>query len=152
MNKLHILVFFTLQNNEYFRFMKKHNLLLYKLLFFFLLSWALQLKAQVKPIALHPQNPHYFVFSDDKSWVKENLQFDCPVTFVSHNGPEKNYEDLRLMSICKHHIIANSTFSWWGAWLNTNQHKKIISPLNWFSNKQLNDSTGDLIPETWVRI
>ena len=59
--------------------------------------------------------PTFFVFSDDPQWVKKNLKLPSLTVYIDHNGPEKNYEDLRLMSVCKHHIIANSTFSWWGA-------------------------------------
>ena len=62
-------------------------------------------------------DPHFFVFSDDMPWARDNLKLPHRATFVAHNGADKDYEDLRLMSICQHHIIANSTFSWWGAWL-----------------------------------
>ena len=63
---------------------------------------------------------HFFVFSDDPQWVRDNLKHNYATTFVDHNNVDKNYEDLRLMSQCKHHIIANGSFSWWGAWLNRN--------------------------------
>jgi len=63
------------------------------------------------------KDSHFFVFTDDKVWTRNNFKLSHPLTFVDHNGPDKNYEDMRLMSLCKHHIIANSTFSWWGAWL-----------------------------------
>ena len=69
--------------------------------------------------------------------------------FVDYNGPEKNYEDLRLMSLCKHHIIANSTFSWWGTWLAKHKDQKVIAPLRWFNNDV---NTKDLIPDRWERI
>ncbi len=61
-------------------------------------------------------------------WIKNNITIDCPVTYVSHNNETKDYEDLWLMMQCKHYIIANSTFSWWGAWLNPDASKMIISP------------------------
>lgn len=95
------------------------------------------------------QNPHFFIFSDDPQWVKENLKLDYPMTFVDHNDASKNYEDLRLMSQCQHNIIANSTFSWWGAWLNQNPNKIVYVPPKWFSD-QTRD-TKDIIPETWIK-
>jgi hypothetical protein len=88
-----------------------------------------------------------FVFSDDPSWVKENLKLNNKLTFVTGN---KNYEDLHLMSLCKHNVIANSSFSWWGAWLNQNQSKTVIAPKNWFIDEKID--TRDLIPEGWKRI
>lgn len=94
--------------------------------------------------------PHYFIFSDDPEWVKQNFGFlRHPATIIDHNGPEKDYEDLRLMTKCRHHIIANSTFSWWGAWLNPNPEKLVYTPVKWF-NKQA--ATNDLIPAAWFRI
>jgi hypothetical protein len=94
--------------------------------------------------------PHFFVFSDDPDWARENLKIEDPVMVVSHNGLDKDYEDLRLMSLCKHHVIANSSFSWWGAWLCTNKEKIIIAPNKWF-NANEND-THDLIPDSWIKI
>ncbi len=92
---------------------------------------------------------HFFIFSDDCQWAEENLKLDGPTTIIDHNGPLTNYEDLRLMSQCKHNIIANSSFSWWGGWLNQNANKTIIAPQKWF-----NDDTDvkDLIPESWILI
>ena len=95
-------------------------------------------------------NPHFFVFSDDIEWATQNLKLNYPVTFVSHNGIEKDYEDLRLMSHCKNHIIANSSFSWWGAWLCANPEKVIIAPKKWFNDP--NRDTKDLIPHNWIRV
>jgi len=95
-------------------------------------------------------NPHYFIFSDEPQWAKDNLKFDFPMTFVDCNNASRNYEDLRLMSICKHNIIANSSFSWWGAWLNDNPNKIVIAPKKWFNDNTRN--TKDLIPEQWVRL
>ncbi|MBI2120788.1 MAG: alpha-1,2-fucosyltransferase [Parcubacteria group bacterium] len=98
-------------------------------------------------------NPHVFVFSDDHAWVKENIKLGVPTTYVDHNGADKNYEDLRLMSLCKHHIIANSTFSWWGAWLSQNPNKIVIGPTRWFNNpKKKTTSSEDVLAEGWVRI
>ena len=93
--------------------------------------------------------PHFFVFSDDPEWAEKNLTTDAPTTYVKHNGT-KNYEDMRLMNTCKHHIIANSSFSWWGAWLASNENKIVIGPSRWFRNKDYNDL--DRMPENWLRI
>lgn len=94
-------------------------------------------------------NPSIYVFSDDDQWVRENLNFDMPTHFVDHNTePDAHYEDMRLMSHCKHQVIANSTFSWWGAWLNENPDKIVIAPQRWFRDTSIDDS--DLIPESWV--
>ena len=77
------------------------------------------------------KKPHYFIFSDDFEWVKENLNPPDPFEFVTHNGAERDFEDLWLMSQCRHAIIANSSFSWWGAWLNENPGKVVIAPADW---------------------
>ncbi|MDX2256952.1 MAG: alpha-1,2-fucosyltransferase [Pseudanabaenaceae cyanobacterium bins.39] len=95
-------------------------------------------------------NPHFFIFSDEPQWAKENLKYDFPITIVDCNDASRNYEDLRLMSMCKHNIIANSSFSWWGAWLNPNPHKLVIAPQRWFNDSKIN--TQDLIPNQWIKI
>lgn len=95
-------------------------------------------------------NPHYYVFSDDPEWAKKNIVIDKPIIFLSHNGPSKNFEDLRLMSSCKNHIIANSTFSWWGSYLSNNSEKIIIAPKNWFNSKDINSK--DISLKSWHSI
>lgn len=100
-------------------------------------------------IATKVASPHFYVFSDDPAWTQENLKFDYPTTFVTHNGKAAQ-EDLRLMSACKHFIIANSTFSWWGAWLGANPEKKIVAPERWFVDPKTD--TSDLIPASWIRL
>ncbi len=104
----------------------------------------------IKKITDVVKNPHFFIFSDDPQWAKKNLKISYPVTYVTHNLGKKDFEDLRLMSLCKHHIVANSSFSWWGAWLCKNPNKIIYAPIKWFRNAKNN--TKDLIPETWDRI
>ena len=94
--------------------------------------------------------PHFFVFSDDPEWVMENIKLEYPMTLIDHNGPERDYEDLRLMSMCKHNITANSTFSWWAAWLNPNPKKMIFVPERWFQNEKTD--TSDLIPDNWQKV
>ena len=94
--------------------------------------------------------PELFVFSDDPAWAQENLRVDYPTTYVTHNGAEKSYEDLRLMTLCSHHVIANSSFSWWGAWLSDNPRKQVVAPRQWFRTTDRN--TADLLPREWVRL
>ena len=89
------------------------------------------------------------IFSDDTAWVKENLKTNFPILFVSDEG-FSDYQELLLMSACKHNITANSTFGWWGAWLNKNPQKTIITPKKWFSDENKNQS--DLIPPTWIQL
>lgn len=96
------------------------------------------------------KHPHFFIFSDEPEWTRANLKLPYPTTFVDHNPPENGYEDLKLMSLCKHHIIANSSFSWWGAWLNQNPSKIVLAPKKWFNS--VNYNTKDLIPDKWLKI
>jgi hypothetical protein len=93
-------------------------------------------------------SPKFFVFSDDIAWVKSNLNLPSSTVFVSGNNISE-CEELVLMSTCKHNIIANSTFSWWGAWLNTSPEKIIVAPKIWFAS---GIPENDLIPENWIRI
>ena len=95
-------------------------------------------------------NPHFFIFSDDYEWVKANLILDAPCTYIQPSPDGKEAYDLYLMSRCKHNIIANSSFSWWAAWLNQNQNKKIIAPARWFVGGH--SDTRDLIPDNWIRM
>jgi hypothetical protein len=92
---------------------------------------------------------HFFVFSDDIAWAKENYPKKYPVTFVSGSGIE-DYEELVLMSTCAHNIIANSTFSWWSAWLNQNPTKIVIAPKQWVTDPSID--TADILPETWTKL
>jgi hypothetical protein len=73
----------------------------------------------------------FFVFSDDAAFARDWLQGDPRFILVDHNNEATAHEDLRLMSLCRHHIIANSTFSWWGAWLNPRRDKQVIAPARW---------------------
>ncbi|MGB8815782.1 MAG: alpha-1,2-fucosyltransferase [Minisyncoccia bacterium] len=95
------------------------------------------------------KNISVFIFSDDIAWVKENLKLPCPMYFVS-NSDIKDYEEIILMSECKHHVLANSTFSWWGAWLNPNHDKIVIVPKQWIAKKTTEEI--DLIPKEWITI
>ena len=93
------------------------------------------------------KSPHLFVFSDDPDWVRDNFKPDIPMTLVDIHGPAEAHEDLRLMAACDHFVIANSTFSWWAAWLGSNRDKRIAAPKRWFQNSPRD--TRDLLPETW---
>lgn len=104
----------------------------------------------IAKLAARVDKPHFIAFSDDPEWTRENLKIDFPVTYITHNGAEKAYEDLRLMRLCKHHIIANSSFSWWGAWLNPRKDKIVYAPNRWFNNNDID--TRDLLPEAWIKV
>jgi len=104
----------------------------------------------VNYIAEKVDNPHFFVFSDDKEWVKNNLLTKFPTIFVNCNHNDSGHLDMMLISNCKHHICANSSFSWWGAWLGKNDNKIVIAPQKWFNN--CNRETKDLIPNSWIKL
>jgi hypothetical protein len=95
------------------------------------------------------QSPKFFVFSDDMKWVRENLKLGSEVIYVDWNTGADSHKDMHLMSLCKHNIVANSSFSWWGAWLNKNPSKMVIAPICWFA-ADIDDR--DLIPSEWVRL
>jgi hypothetical protein len=101
-------------------------------------------------IASKTEEPVFFFFSDDIEWVKANLTTNYPVHYIDNNTGETAHQDMRLMSNCKHHIIANSSFSWWGAWLNPDPGKVVIAPKRWMSNVEVNQT--DLIPDSWITL
>ena len=92
-------------------------------------------------------DPHFYVFSDDLDYVAKNLKIEN-ATYVDINRGSDSWQDMYLMSQCKHNIIANSTFSWWGAWLNRNPSKIVIAPTRWFANM---DEDEIVLPE-WIRV
>ena len=93
-------------------------------------------------------DPRFYIFSDDMEWAKANLSSSLHTdVYVDHNKTAP-HEDLRLMYSCKHHVIANSSFSWWGAWLNENSEKKVIAPRNWFRSLE----NKDIIPTGWFTL
>lgn len=100
-------------------------------------------------ITEYTKKPTLFVFSDEIEWCKANLAFSHPTIFVDSNSPNTGAQDMQLMSSCKHNIIANSSFSWWAAWLNTNPHKRVYAPKNWFKNVE---AVKDRIPPKWQLI
>jgi hypothetical protein len=100
-------------------------------------------------IAAHVKFPEFFIFSDDIPWVRKNLRLAFPCHYVEYNRGPASYFDMRLMSLCRHHIMANSSFSWWGAWLNPRPDKIAIAPRRWFASDR---DVKDLIPEKWVSL
>jgi len=103
----------------------------------------------IEKIAEKVAAPVFFVFSDDMEWVKDNLDIPYSFHYIDHNKGLDSYNDMRLMAMCQHHIIANSSFSWWGAWLGINPEKIVIAPRQWFANGA---NTADLVPTDWVRL
>ena len=101
----------------------------------------------ISKISKNNENVKFLVFSDDINWCKEKLK-NINLTFIEN---EKDYIDLYLMSLCKNNIIANSTFSWWSAWLNKNKNKIVIAPSKWFGPAANLDSK-DIVPESWEKI
>ena len=95
-------------------------------------------------------NPHCYVFSDDPEWVRANFSPPLPMTIMDIHGPHEAHEDLRLMTACKHFVVANSSFSWWGAWLSANPEKIVVAPSRWFEGSS--SDTKDLIPPGWVKL
>lgn len=92
------------------------------------------------------KNPIWIVFSDEIDYIKENYYFPGKMILIDNSYMLKDYEELVLMSKCKHNIIANSTFSWWGAWLNQNENKCIVAPTRWFSNQ------NNIVPSSWIKL
>ena len=103
-------------------------------------------KNAIKKITEQVPNPHFFIFSDDVDWVKTNFPFEQDHTFITP-GNGNGAVDMHLMSLCKYNIIANSSFSWWGAWLNQNPGKIVIAPKKWYNATQT-----EIIPAQWMQI
>jgi hypothetical protein len=101
----------------------------------------------VTAIKKQAPKPTFYVFSDDPEWCKDNLKLDGPTTYVDNNT--YGGDDMRLMRACRHNIIANSSFSWWGAWLNTHPDKIVVAPKQWLNNADMD--TSDAVPQEWIR-
>jgi hypothetical protein len=93
-------------------------------------------------------NPVFFVFSNDLEWCKLNLPSNFNLVFVNHN--DENFWDMLLMSYCKHNIIANSSFSWWGAWLNKNSNKIVVAPEYWYN--KVRSKEIDIVDKSWILV
>jgi hypothetical protein len=95
------------------------------------------------------RRPHFFVFSDDIAWCREKIRLDYPTTFVGRDDGGREFgDDFRLMTLCRHFIISNSTFGWWAAWLGEHPGKIVVAPRRWFASSP--HSTRDLFPASWI--
>jgi hypothetical protein len=97
-----------------------------------------------------PDSPTYFVFSDDITWVRNNIPLPGTPVYIDWNKGAKSIEDVHLMHLCQHQIIANSSFSWWGGWLNTNPKKIVICPKLWHGDPVI--SSSRVVPPSWVQL
>ena len=102
----------------------------------------------ISEIELRVNNPEFFLFSDDPEWVKDNIKIKHKCTLVNINKKNNNYWDMKLMSLCKHNIIANSSFSWWAAYLNRNKDKIVCAPKVWFNDSKY--VMEDIIPTYYI--
>jgi hypothetical protein len=103
----------------------------------------------IEYIAQRITSPVFFVFSDDPQWTKENIRIPFQTYYIEHNDSGAAFQDLRLMAACKHHIIANSSFSWWGAWLSRFENQIVVSPSKWFHGVP---PPTNLIPPSWIKM
>lgn len=102
-------------------------------------------------IAERVEDPHFFVFSDDVDWCRDNICLKCPLTIVDHEYAGRKFgQYLQLMIMCKHFIISNSSYAWWAAWLSECPDKVVIAPCRWYRNPRMD--TSHLIPHTWLRV
>ncbi|GAB3938594.1 alpha-1,2-fucosyltransferase [Mucilaginibacter myungsuensis] len=110
-------------------------------------------KNAVAMIKQKVDSPVFYVFSDNIDWCKKNLDF-IDLNFVDWNPKtgDDNYIDMQLMSYCKHNIIANSSFSWWGAWLNANKDKTVVAPKTWLNQDNVKHSISDIVPHSWILV
>lgn len=94
------------------------------------------------------KRPYLFIFTNDADWVRKNLSYDLPMAIVSEQYMMSDAQELLLMSYCNHNIISNSTYSWWGAWLNTHKDKIVIAPRKWFLDHQRNT----IAAASWIKL
>ncbi len=105
----------------------------------------------IEVLLLNRPNAHFFIFSDDLPWAKEALPQDLKITFVENSSEsDAAAQELQLMYACKHHVIANSSLSWWGAWLKQECGGLVFAPNRWISDSSLD--LDNLLPANWQRI
>ena len=109
---------------------------------------AVYYRRAIEYIQAHVESPIFYVFSDDPTWGKEQNIFPADTIFVSGHEGEDAYIDMQLMSLCRHHVIANSSFSWWGAWLGQHEETITLAPSTWFRYRE----RPDIIPNNWIKI
>jgi hypothetical protein len=106
-------------------------------------------RAAVKRLGAAARGARFYVFSDEPAWARRNLGLPGKVVVVDQNSVDKPEEDLRLMAACRHFILANSSLSWWGAWMGSRPGKRVVAPKSWFRQ---GPATPDLCPKDWMRI
>lgn len=108
-------------------------------------------KKAIKYLEKRVKNPKYFIFSNDISWSKENLNIKN-ATFIEHIDKRAPHEDMYLMSLCNHSILANSSYGWWGAWLSQNKNHITICPKLWYKDKKLIKKAQAIICKNWIAL
>ena len=107
----------------------------------------------IKYIKSHVKDPVFYVFTDNPDWIKENIDnFDYQLVDWNQVSGKRSFRDMQLMTCAKHNIIANSTYSWWGAWLNPNPDKIVIAPKNFFNPVNEFFSKSDIICDDWIAL
>jgi hypothetical protein len=105
----------------------------------------------IKKIKQEKKDITFIFFSDDIDWVKKNFEnISSSVLYVDENKDSESWKDMLLMSYCNHQIIANSSFSWWAAWLNANPDKIVIAPQKWYNDETL--SHINVVPQSWIKL
>lgn len=103
----------------------------------------------MQKIEFEIEEPHYFIFSDDIEWCKIHfIKYHSKITFIERSSVDDSWKDMWLMTLCRHHIIANSSYSWWGAWLANKQGFK-FAPAEWFNPKVAQFNINDFVPDSW---